>query len=834
MKKTLLVFLTLFILMITPVLAADGNIAWFGGSNTKTVSEGETAHFSAIAYKQSGPSMHIYVELYDANTGAYVKTIRELTTSDPAWGEDLSVLPGPGAYQVLLEVQDNVGTFKQYIYLDVIWGDVPFGGIDVDGNPKYEYAPVDVNFRCQVEGGNAPISYSWAFDDGTTATGQYPQKTYNAAGNYTATCTATDDKGKTKSGSVVIPVLGQAPSPECSDGIDNDNDGATDYPNDFSCDSADDDDETNPKAKCQDGQDNDGDGLVDFPNDPGCDSNQDDDEYNAPPPQCSDSIDNDGDGLVDFPNDPGCSSSDDDDEDQDVTGINLVANPNSGTSPLDVTFTCSVTDGDKPLDYIISFGDGTKTEYDDMAAFSQQTVHQYVVSNAFTFTATCKVIDVNNDWKIASTTVTVNPAHVPECRDGVDNDGDGAVDYPADFGCLSTEDDDESNPLAQCQDGLDNDGDGLVDFPVDPGCTSYQDNDEYNQPLSMTFSAAPLSGDAPLTVHFSCNANGGFPGYDYTINFGNGDHADTNDVHYTYLVPGTFTATCTVSDSMHNSMSDSEHINVFQPIPPVEAIASATPTSGYVDLTVDFMCTTNGGTPPYSFAWDFGDGQIGSGDITSHIYTSVGSFNSLCCVTDFNGLRDCSNIININTDPAPTQCNDGVDNDGDTLIDYPYDPGCASPVDDDESDGTTQCNDGMDNDGDGLIDLTDPGCRNIRDDDEYNIIYRDIEHGLQLKKIQLVGTFGDAVLPGDYLVVRVNLKNDNKQTLSDLRVSFLVPEFGYRVKGRQFDLDGGEGDTRKIVVPIPSYMDEGRYPALVTVANGDVREADYVYLVVTK
>jgi hypothetical protein len=52
------------------------------------------------------------------------------------------------------------------------------------------------------------------------------------------------------------------------------------------------------------------------------------------------------------------------------------------------------------------------------------------------------------------------------CSDGVDNDGDCRIDYPADPGCLSEEDDMEN---ALCNDALDNDGDGLVDLQ-DPGC----------------------------------------------------------------------------------------------------------------------------------------------------------------------------------------------------------------------------------------------------------------------------------------------------------------------------------------------------------------------------
>jgi hypothetical protein len=32
------------------------------------------------------------------------------------------------------------------------------------------------------------------------------------------------------------------------------------------------------------------------------------------------------------------------------------------------------------------------------------------------------------------------------------------------------------------------------------------------------------------------------------------------------------------------------------------------------------------------------------------------------------------------------QCSDGIDNDGDTLTDFPSDPGCLSAIDNDETD----------------------------------------------------------------------------------------------------------------------------------------------------
>jgi len=57
-----------------------------------------------------------------------------------------------------------------------------------------------------------------------------------------------------------------------------------------------------------------------------------------------------------------------------------------------------------------------------------------------------------------------------DCQDGIDNDGDGLIDYPADPGCTSAAD---LSERPECSDGLDNDGDGAIDFAGgDPGCAS--------------------------------------------------------------------------------------------------------------------------------------------------------------------------------------------------------------------------------------------------------------------------------------------------------------------------------------------------------------------------
>ncbi|MBI2056410.1 MAG: hypothetical protein HYT37_03435, partial [Candidatus Sungbacteria bacterium] len=88
--------------------------------------------------------------------------------------------------------------------------------------------------------------------------------------------------------------------------------------------------------------------------------------------------------------------------------------------------------------------------------------------------------------------------------------------------------------------------------------------------------------------------------------------------------------------------------------------------------------------------------------------------------------------------PPPPECRDGIDNADteDTLSDFPSDPGCSSPNDNDER---NQCNDGIDNDNDGYCDIStsfcsgnlepgDVGCLNIQDNDERNACVDDIDN----------------------------------------------------------------------------------------------------------
>jgi hypothetical protein len=63
------------------------------------------------------------------------------------------------------------------------------------------------------------------------------------------------------------------------------------------------------------------------------------------------------------------------------------------------------------------------------------------------------------------------------------------------------------------------------------------------------------------------------------------------------------------------------------------------------------------------------------------------------------------------TSGEESECEDGIDNDGDGLTDHPDDPGCDEASDMSEKSPLLACDDGADNDGDALVDHPeDPGC----------------------------------------------------------------------------------------------------------------------------
>lgn len=92
--------------------------------------------------------------------------------------------------------------------------------------------------------------------------------------------------------------------------------------------------------------------------------------------------------------------------------------------------------------------------------------------------------DATGAERTAPPAVAASYDGTPSCSNGIDDDEDGATDYPEDLACADSEDDGELAP--ECSDGIDQDGDGLTDLD-DETCYAAWGNHEGQLPADGPF-----------------------------------------------------------------------------------------------------------------------------------------------------------------------------------------------------------------------------------------------------------------------------------------------------------------------------------------------------------
>jgi RHS repeat-associated protein len=140
------------------------------------------------------------------------------------------------------------------------------------------------------------------------------------------------------------------------------------------------------------------------------------------------------------------------------------------------------------------------------------------------------------------------------------------------------------------------------------------------------FTAAPLSGNAPLTVTFTNTTTGEATGYEWVY----GDGATSVITHPThiYTATGVYTVSLTATGpGGSDTLTRTNYITVTGggPEPPVAGF-TASPLSGDVPLTVTFTNTTTGEATGYE--WVYGDGLTSTTSTVTHThaYTATGIY----------------------------------------------------------------------------------------------------------------------------------------------------------------------------------------------------------------
>lgn len=532
-------------------------------------------------------------------------------------------------------------------------------------------------------------------------------------------------------------------------------------------------------ADCNDGMDNDSDGLTDYPNDPGCSSISDATEGDDCPtgpncPQCSNGTDDDTDGFIDWPDDIGCAAAGDDDEtdcpgESDPVSDLTTATVTGTTVGLthDFTPSCSSSASGPDKVYVLTVPGALDTLEVDTIGTTLDTVlyvKEQICTNpdigcndegpgpfgsstvSLTNLAAGSYMIIVDGWNGNSGDYTLNvqgtikagaacdadqvAAGMLECasgytcvsdvcapatcNDGMDNDSDGLTDYPEDPGCASTSDTAEADDCPSgpncpaCANQMDDDGDGLIDYGSDPGCVAAGDDKEIDECIP----------GIEVQVLTDAGATGTTPPSGSGSNFKGTCHSSTASTEDVYgynlerdletLIFSTIGSTGDTVTHVREGLCGDAMAEIGCEHAPAagEAVTIAQPVQGWYYVFVD-------------------------GDFTSGIDYVLSVAGTLpvgeeCDPADTQFTCATGGVCDAGVTPAvcaPTECNNGIDDDTDGLIDA-FDPGCFDSDDDSEAPDPTplpQCADGLDNDSDTLVDYPDDtGCSGASDDLELN------------------------------------------------------------------------------------------------------------------
>lgn len=143
---------------------------------------------------------------------------------------------------------------------------------------------------------------------------------------------------------------------------------------------------------------------------------------------------------------------------------------------------------------------------------------------------------------------------------------------------------------------------------------------KYTAPTA-DFTANPLSVDKDLPVTFTDASSGSITSWDIDFGDGSAHGSGPGPWSHTYTTTGKKTVALTVTGSSGtDTKTVTDMITVKEPAPVIDFTPVS--ASGTSPLTVNFAATNTGGQVN-SWAWDFGDGQTGSGQTVSHTYTTA-------------------------------------------------------------------------------------------------------------------------------------------------------------------------------------------------------------------
>jgi PKD repeat protein len=158
---------------------------------------------------------------------------------------------------------------------------------------------------------------------------------------------------------------------------------------------------------------------------------------------------------------------------------------------------------------------------------------------------------------------------------------------------------------------------------------------------TASFTFSPQTGNAPLDVTFdaseSIDPDGQVTGYAW--NFGDLFTGVGQTVVHRFETQGEYTVTLTVTDNEGKTGTASHNLIVEPPNEPPVARFTFSPARGLYPLAVTFdaSASTDADGQVVQYEWDFGEEQVGSGQVVTYTFAEKGLYTVILTVYDDDG-----------------------------------------------------------------------------------------------------------------------------------------------------------------------------------------------------
>lgn len=172
-------------------------------------------------------------------------------------------------------------------------------------------------------------------------------------------------------------------------------------------------------------------------------------------------------------------------------------------------------------------------------------------------------------------------------------------------------------------------------------------------------SPTPLGTPTRLTATIDAGSN-----VTYMWNFGDGEFGEGAVVTHTYPSTGSFAAIVTAIN--HVSLMRATTLVTITEVPITGlSVVNDSPTLIGAPTTLTATVATGSNV---TYAWDFGDGENGSGPIVAHVYPSVGTYTAVVTASNSAGAVSDTSIVTVTLAPVTGLT---VANDSPTLLGDP-------------------------------------------------------------------------------------------------------------------------------------------------------------------